>query len=282
MAAKKKTATKKKTAVKKKKTGGKSLARIEDQLAQYASKESARETVAGTNKLSIRGGKFSYQGANLGKEVEVIIVAWAFEKTWFDVPFDQDNPSTPACFAIDMDGKEMVPHKDAPVPQSTTCAECELNEWGSNPQGGRGKACSDRRRLIVISAEEEDFAEAELVQLSVGPTTLKNWKGFVNDLTNKLGLPTFGVVTNISFDEDSDYEVLEFNVSQKIEDAEVLEALMGRLDEANGLATQPWDASGYQGSGAGGGSKKKKKKASKKKAGKKKTSKKRGASKFSR
>lgn len=277
MAVKKK--AKKKTS--KKKTGtGKAMAKIDEQLAQYASQESARETVAGTNKLSIKGGKFSFQGANLGKEVEVIVVAWSFEKTWYDTPFDQDNPSTPACFAIDTDGKEMVPHADAPNKQAQTCDECELNQWGSSPTGSRGKACSDRRRLIVISADEEDFAEAEFVQLSVGPTTLKNWKGYVNDLNNKLQLPTFGVVTNISFDEDSDFEVLEFNVSEKIADKKVLSTLLGRLEEATKLACQPYDSSGYAGNEGSGKGKKKagKKKASKKKVGKKK---KRG-SKFSR
>lgn len=273
MATKKK--SKKKVSKKKsktlKKTSGRSLTKkssVDAVLAEYASKESAREKMSGTNKLSIRGGKFSYQGTNLGKSIEVIILAWTFENAYYDVPFDEDNPSTPACFSLDFIESDMAPHSSSPNKQADDCATCQLNEWGSSERGTRGKACGNRRRLILISADEEDYSEADLVQMTFGPTTLKNWKGYIKGLENKLNAPTFGVFTEISFDEDSSNEVLEFAAVDKIREAKTLKVIMSRLEEANGLATLPYDASGYSGGGTTGSKKKSKKKSGKKTNGK--------------
>jgi hypothetical protein len=249
---------------------------LDKQLAQFAQDESSREKSAGGNKLSIKGGKFTYQGATLGKKIPVVVLAYTFENAYYDVAFDPDNPSTPACFALDKSEDDLAPHADAPVKQcETVCADCGYNAWGSSDTGSRGKKCTNRRRIICISADEKDYATAELATLGVGPSSLKNWKGYVKGLNDKLALPPFAVITSVSFDEDADYEVLQFNCDSKITDKRKVQTLMSRLDEANKLALQPYDASGYTGG-------KPKKKGADKSAPKKAKAKSTGRSKFSR
>jgi len=75
------------------------------------------------------------------------------------------------------------------------CYKCPLSQWGSDPKGGKGQACSKRTILYIL--QEEDILP--LVVL-VPPSSLKNFKSYFLGLTSK-NIPFFGVKTKFTIEE---------------------------------------------------------------------------------
>jgi len=263
MAAKKK--AKKKTA---KKSASKEIAvGWQAQLAAHAKEGKAPKEKALTGDyISTKGAKFSLGGAVLGREIDCCILGWNFEKSWYDSAFVDGEASAPACFAISYDEDEMTPHETSPNMQGDSdgmCEGCELNEWGSGK--GEGKACADRRRLALVV--EGTNGDMELKMLNISPSSLKNWKGFINGI-EKQGIHVMQAAVNIHFDEDSTaaYPPICFEFLNEITNESTLDATAALLPEATTLLEQPYDVSNYE---KPGGEKKTAKKKAKKKSNKK-------------
>ncbi len=246
-----------KTPAKRGKSKALSTADLQSQLALLAIKDGSRIKVAESAQISIKGKKFSYQGGDIGTEMEVVVLAFVAENRFYGETYDPDNPVPPICFAFEDEDGEMAPHEASIDPQCGSCDECPHNEWGSAATGD-GKACSNRFRLLLIDAdigedmdEWDHMQDAEVAMLNMPSTSLNNWKKFVKDLQNKYNLPPFGVVTKMSFDEDQDYPVLifevdkEYNVKDK-SDAKTLTALLERRAAEEGALVEPYDTSGYE------------------------------------
>lgn len=246
----KKTAGKKKAASRKAQPGTdiavpRSMSEWEKRLAEAAEAQSATEHVSESTILSIRGGSFKIGGETIGdgKTLSVIILASSHQNAYYDSPFDDEEPSAPACFAVSETGVDMAPVEDCPHPQNDQCKGCWADEFETDNRG-RGKACGQGRMLAMIDADA-DVDEAELVSLRLGVYSSKNWARYVKGLQRKLNRPSFGVVTTLSFDPEQDYPVLLFEVEEVIESAEALESIVGRLDEAKERSLSPPDFSLY-------------------------------------
>ena len=125
--------------------------------------------------LSIRSGKFfiRFQGVEKpyldasgryqSPTIDVVILRAnpVLTKAWYIKGYQSGDRDAPDCFSTD--GK--APDPDAPnTPidprtgqRMQFCSVCPNNIFGSAPknsegQGGRGKACSDGRRLAVLSS----------------------------------------------------------------------------------------------------------------------------------
>jgi hypothetical protein len=89
----------------------------------------------------------------VGNEITCVILGAVAENTWYKDRYDPNVKSIPACYAIG-EGKadNLVPNEQSKEKQAVLCISCEKFEWGSDPNGGRGKACKERRRLAMIPA----------------------------------------------------------------------------------------------------------------------------------
>ena len=282
MAAKKKTAKKK---VSKKKTSNKkSLMSMDDyeaQLAQEAEELSSRiDTSAEFPMISIKNKEFSVGDADLGEEMDVVIIEVVNEKAYYDGSYDEDNPSTPACFAVGIcKPNELVPSEDSPKLQDEGegCGKCWGNEWKS-ADTGKGKACKDVRRLacIHVSDLETNVDDIEWALLKTPPTSSGPFDKFFNGLKRVHKRPPWGFIVHLSFDEEISYPVINFSGARKIDNVshmQVINALRERIKDSD-ILTQGYDASGYVDPDDRPAPAKSKKKTSKKKTGKKKTAKK--------
>ena len=76
----------------------------------------------------------------------------------------------------------MKPHEKAASPQSTECKGCRWNEFGTSQFGsGAGKACGNRRRLLVMAADNlSELDKAMVALIKIPPTGLKIWDAYVN------------------------------------------------------------------------------------------------------
>jgi len=167
------------------------MAEWEQLLAAEAKDERAKETL-GLPRITHQGGVLQVDGEEVeGNEVIVATVEYAFGKEWYKEKFVPGKQATPGCYAFGPSDKGMVPHESAPEKQNPTCTGCKWNEFGS-ADVGRGKACKDVRRLMVILASDlagksaDAIGGAEVRQLSVPPASLGNFAAHLAGLPDKV------------------------------------------------------------------------------------------------
>ena len=260
----------------KKKTSKRNLPVVgwQQQLATHAKDGKAPKEKALTGDyITAKNGKFMLGNVKLGTELDCVVIAYNFEKVYYDADYVEGEAQSPACAALSYDEDEMVISADVPNQQCEDCTECWANEWES-AKVGKGKACADRRRLALVVAGKDDKMELKI--LNIPPTSLKSWKGYINEI-DALGLNVMQCAVNISFDEDSTAAQMPllFEFVSEVTKEKALNTTAAMLEPAYKLIEQPYDFSSYN---KGGKSKKKSKKKGKKKISKKKSKKK---SKFS-
>jgi len=240
MATAKKTSTKPGTAVAIKKTSGGAVISIQEQLkAQAAAMAGRTQPASGLNIKLTKDKKFQLpNGQKVDGPLELVVVDFVSRNKFYDRPFDQNNPVAPACFAIGLEPKQMVPSDSSPEKQSDDCASCPLNQFKSGANG-KGKACKNTRYLAVLPPDATE--DEELWFLEVSPTGLKSFDGFVNSTMRTFQMPPISVVVDVDFDPNADYQTLTFGNVRPNENlavhyprqAEAMEILMEDIDTAS-------------------------------------------------
>lgn len=256
-----------------KKNPGTAVVSAMDRLQALAQEEGERKlALGGTSTIKLARGKFQLGGEDLGDQLDVVVVDFVRQKNYFDAPFDEDNPSSPACFALSATGFDMEPHDTAPDPQSETCEGCWANEFGSDSRG-KGKACRDSYLMAVLHQDDLEVEDPVLAYLRVPPTSLANWDSYAEKRRKVLGLPAMAFVTSITFDDTVDYQKLLFEEAGRTpETDEIVDRLFTQRELAHEVLMTPPDTSNYETPGSTKAKKKTKKK-TKKKASKKKAKK---------
>lgn len=215
----------------------------EDELAKYAQENaSVAEATASTgNWMTFQGGVMKYKNAEIpdGK-VEVIVLRAMLENLFYEEKFDPDQPTTPVCFAFGMVRDDMVPHEKSPKVQSEQCKTCPQNAWGSGDTG-KGKACKNQIRLALIpwgDATREQIERAEIANAKLPVTSIKNWGGYVGQLTAKYpdrkGVAA-AFVTEISVERDAKTQFqVKFRLVEPV-DKKLLPAVWARVAETDAM-----------------------------------------------
>lgn len=239
------------------KTAGTGLQKWDEQLAKYAAEAVATEANAGSGlkSFSLMSGVLSFDDAAMpNNEMAVIILDHILENVYYEEAYDKDNVSPPSAYALGRDEKTMTWHPDSiPAYAGELCIDSDINQWGS-AEKGRGKACRNMRRLLMIPAgsfnkqgeltlidDEDHFANVHPAFMKLPPTSTTNWSMYVKQLAGALRLPPFAVVTKVKVVPDSKsqflvtFEALE-NVSE-----DLIETIMKRHEEATQLIEQPYN-----------------------------------------
>lgn len=230
-----------------------------------AAKEAAAKERPSVGRISLKSGVMTYGGQAIpGNAMDVIIVGGAYRNVYYAGRYDPNNIVNPNCFALadeegDLQAHENVPDENVPGDSDKTvrenpraCAGCAMGEWASDPNGGRGKACKQTRRLIMLPAdvlEAEDPVDAttksEMAILDVPVTSVKNYANLVNSLAATIGLPVWAVVTTVRVVPDAKTQFrVEFTPVRAAGGEEIIRTLMKRRDEALRLALVPYDGVG--------------------------------------
>jgi hypothetical protein len=207
---------------------GTDVVNFEQQWAEYAQDAAKHEPVAGGTWLTARGGELKIGDEVLpGAQAAVIVIDSYRENTYYGERFDPDNPTPPICYALGRDDEAMFPSlamQQDPTwfkpqhwenGQVAGCDGCPMNQWGSAAQG-RGKACQNRRRLVLLPAgayvprqgsrdfdlhlftDNDHYARAETAMFKVPVTSVKSWANYVNTIATSVQRPPFGVVTRLA------------------------------------------------------------------------------------
>lgn len=182
-------------------------------FAEEAARQAAAEKGAGTQFLSTKGRIFSYGDSQPVPENTVYgyVLASLHTNVYYATKYGTEKTS-PTCYAFSETGEGMVPHDAADVPQCESCDKCKMNQYGTS-ETGRGKACSNTRRLNIIFASAYNDAKrewmlfddpnilqaAEAFTLSVPVTSVKGFARYVSRLST-LKRPLWSVVTKITME----------------------------------------------------------------------------------
>ena len=149
--------------------------------------------------------------------IEVVIVRANPDrsKVFYATGYQEGETAKPTCYS----NNGTAPEADAQEPQSKKCAVCAHNQWGSRitDNGGKGKACSDSRRLAIATLD----APADPMLLRVPAASMKALEEFGKQLAAR-GVPAQAVVTRIGFDYSVAHPALTFKPVGLIGDANLL------------------------------------------------------------
>lgn len=132
------------------------------------------------------------------KELSGIIIAWDEGRLYWKIAYDQRGKSKlpPDCHSNDGFWGVGDPGGE--------CAHCVFNEFGSDPKGGRGKACKEIRRLLVL---RDNHLLPEI--LTVPPTSLKNCREYLQRLGN-VSVPYWGLITTFRLEKTSNPDGVDY------------------------------------------------------------------------
>lgn len=244
----------------KKETGTAVTSWREEMAAQAKRAQEIEKNEGGGRFFSMRAGQLKFDDVAMpGNMMACIIVGVAHENVWYQEKYDPDNKTPPTCFAfwkdtMDHDLDEMSPpaivdEEEVFERQSDYCKTCWANEWGS-AETGKGKACSNRRRLAIIPAgvyksqgknkgfdlemfeDEADFKKSDLAYLKLPVMSVKAYSAYVREVSEQLGKPLWAVFTNVAVEPD---DRSQFKVTFELIDEvpeELMEVIYKRHKEA--------------------------------------------------
>lgn len=142
----------------------------------------------------------------------------ALSKIYYSGGYEEGSAAKPDCYSND----SITPAADAQSPQATKCSICPHNAWGSRitDSGGKGKSCSDSRRLAV--APINDLENPMLLRIPAG--SLKDLVTYA-DMLSRRKAPYQALITKIKFDHTVAYPKFDFKATRWLSDAEADTAL---------------------------------------------------------
>lgn len=187
---------------------------MEDEIKKQLEAQKKQLGALPSNKVSTKNKEFTLPDGRKGKELECVILDFAWFMVNYPGVYNANNPQQPNCFAISRinpsdDSRECKPHEEAADPQHSDCKDCPKNQWKSAATGN-GKACKNQRRLIILPPDADESTEP--MTLYVSPGGLKHFDAYVSRLSNEHGILPVQVITKITFDKDQSYPLLNFEL----------------------------------------------------------------------
>ena len=196
---------------------------------------------------SLKSGILTYEGSPVpDNTLDVVVIDSIFENTLYAGKYDPSKLSSPDCFALGHEKNDLKPHEMAVAPANGSCASCPNLEWGSK-EGSRGKACQERRRLIVIPATsattDDDILAAEVAVMKLPVTSTKYWSQYINNLASLHKRPAFAAITTIKVSPDSKSQFRVDYACKDMLSMEVIEAIMQKRELVQEILMKPYERS---------------------------------------
>lgn len=208
----------------------------EDTLAKYAKEAAEQETVQGKF-VSFKSGVMQYNGQPVpGNKMQIIVLDSVFEYQYYAGQYNANQVVSPTCYALGRKESELVASMESTERQAEKCDGCRWNEWESDPQGGKGKACKNIRRLAFFDAASVDkgveaVMGAELAFARIPVTSVKNWGQYVIQIANVVKRPPFGVITEMSVVPDNKTILqVKFGFIDAIQDEALIQAIINKRE----------------------------------------------------
>lgn len=188
---------------------------LEDEIKRQLAAQKGQLGALPSNKIGLKDKEFKLPNGQTGATLECVILDFAWFMVNYPGAYNSNNPQQPNCFAVgreNPDSGDLKPHESSADKQHDDCKSCPKNEWKSAPTGN-GKACKNQRRLVVLppNATEDD----DPMTVYVSPGGLKHFDAYVSRLASEHGVLPVQVITEISFDKNQSYPLLQFKLLEK-------------------------------------------------------------------
>jgi len=215
---------------------------IQDTLRAQAALMGERTAPAGGSQIRITQDKFFVlpDGTKTQGPLDLVIVDFGSFNRYYESGFDSKNITPPVCFALGSNPKALVPSSNAPEVQATECNLCLKNQYESNPNGKGGKACDNRRVMIVLPPDGDE--NTPLWRLEASAMAVKGFDNFVTSTARVFASPPVGVVVSVGFNPNETYANLVFTNPQPNPN---VVAHFGRQAEAQAMLAVEPDVSKY-------------------------------------
>ena len=128
------------------------------------------------------------------KELNVLIIYNAVNRTYWEVPYGEGGPTPPDCFSED--AVNGIGNPECPS-ASGKCKDCPMAKFGTAKGGkGDGQACSKKRTFFFL--REGNILP---MTLNAAPASLKNALQYLIGLTSA-GMEPHHVVTRLTLEKD--------------------------------------------------------------------------------
>ena len=230
------------------KVAGTAIVTWKDKMALVQAQAAASEAPKG-GFLSFKGGNISYNDELIpNNKLGIIVIDFLLENGIFREKYNPNKPASPMCYAFGRTENDLAPHEEAEDPQHDDCASCPNNEWASDPEGGRGKACKNSRRIGVIPADVLDHPDTvdrikkvSVVMCKLPVTSIKNFSTYVNQVVKVMDKVPFSVVTELSTKpHPMNLFQVHWRVTDEIRNQDVLEALFEKREQFQKQLLQPY------------------------------------------
>lgn len=179
-------------------------------------------------RISIKGGKFRMvvngEQVSVSKDDKmnvVIVDAAHLARTYYEGEYDPNKVAPPACWSNDTQtpAQEVGDGK-----QSDRCMDCKQNIKGSGQ--GNSRACRYSQRLaVVIEGELDKVYQLQLPSKSIFGDPKENGGKMALQAYAKYlqahNTPAIAIVTEMSFDENSETPKLSFKPIRPLEESEL-------------------------------------------------------------
>ncbi len=191
-------------------------AKVTANLPANFEEQAAAEALAVMKRIGSPGGDFirinkdkTFQlpSGDTSPIVTAVVVDFTSLNQFYEGKYDPNNIRPPVCVAIGQVLADMKPFAASPNVQNKDCPTCWANQWGTD---GKGKACKNQRTLALLAPDMQ--AAGPLMLLKVSPTGTRFWDAYVQNVRTTTGSLPMKVITEISFDEKSDYASLRFKI----------------------------------------------------------------------
>lgn len=225
---------------------GTAVVNWEDEIKKMAVATAEAEKPS-SNWVSFKNGILVIAGnQQKNNKAEVVVLHSIFENQLYEGRYDPNKPQPPICYAFADTDDDLKPHKDAAKPQADSCDVCPHNAWGSDPEGGKGKACKNVRRLAMMSSNDlatvESVKKAEVALAKLPVTSVKNWSTYANQVANALKRPPLAVISEMSVDPDAKTQFqVNFRLVDQVEKPEIIQALLAKRGTIHELVYSPYE-----------------------------------------
>lgn len=195
----------------------KSIANLDQELANEVAALKNQIGQPSGNKITINAsGTFTLpEGTDIGDEFQCVVIDFISRNQFYDMPYNRDVQTAPACYAIGRNITELAPEGDSPSPQADNCATCPLNQFGSGANG-KSKACSNRRLLAVLVVDPDNpdninDPAAPIYMLDLSPSNIRSFDGMVSYIARALNKPPVGAIVTVSGRNVGTYAAVTFS-----------------------------------------------------------------------
>lgn len=149
---------------------------LEGYKGAFRDRPKSTPKISGARTISTAGGTFKIGDEDVGDYMELCIIDWVYTNTYYAGRWDPNVKRGAACAAVGREDHDyLTPFRGTGYdPIHDACGDCPKNEWGSDPQGGRGKACKNAARLVVAPVLDVREAQTEGLSAAQVPTYYLN------------------------------------------------------------------------------------------------------------